>query len=103
MATQERAAMYPGDLSLRLRGANATAAEDSLDHAASIVREMVNPLESVNNLAYLLCLSAQEPDQVVQLIAMLQSQLTILNEVVQGTLDAAKDVHDPESAKTPRV
>src|ERR1700712_3535626 len=102
-ATKGGAVMYLEDLSFRLGAANAIAAEDSLNHAASIVREMVNPLESVNNLAYLLCLSAEEPDQVVQLIAMLQSQLTILNEVVQGTLDAAKDVHDPESAKTPRV
>ncbi|WP_041598161.1 hypothetical protein [Granulicella tundricola] len=64
---------------------------------------MVNPLESVNNQAYLLYLSAQEPDQVVQLIAMLQSQLTILNEIVQSALNAAKNEPDPESAKTPRV
>ena len=51
---------------------------------------MVNPLESVNNLAYLLCLSTEEPDQVVQLVAMLQSQLAILNEVVRSTLDASE-------------
>jgi len=81
--------MYFEDLSSRLAAANAIAVEDSLNHAASIVREMVNPLESINNLAYLLCLSTEEPDQVVQLLAMLQSRLAILNEVVRSTLDAA--------------
>jgi len=58
---------------------------------------MVNPVESLNNLAYLLCLSTEEPDQVVHLVAMLQSQLTILNEVVRTTLDAAGvgNISDP--------
>ena len=91
--------MYLEDLSSRLGAANAIAAGDSLNHAASIVREMVNPLESVNNLAYLLCLSAELPDQVVQFAAMLQSQLTILNEVVRSTLNAAKTGPIPDPAE----
>ena len=82
--------MSSQDLSLRLRAINAVAEDDSVNHAASIVSEMVNPLESANNLAYLLGLSTQEPDQIVQLVAMLKSQLALLKEVVQSTFDAAK-------------
>ena len=80
--------MYLEDLSLRLQALNTAAAPDSRDHASLIVREMVNPLESVNNLAYLLSLSAQHPEQDGQLIALLQSQLAFLNEVVQTTWSA---------------
>ena len=95
--------MYLKDLSLRLQALNTAAATDSRDHASLIVREMVNPLESVNNLAYLLSLSAQNPEQDGQLIALLQSQLASLNEVVQTTLNAATVVPVPGLAKGPRV
>ena len=93
--------MYSGDLSVRLGAANSAAAKDSLNHAAFVVGEMVNSLESANNLAYLLRLFTQDPVQVIHLIDMLQSQLAVLNEVVQSTLDAAKAVPDPESGQTP--
>lgn len=87
------------DLSLRLQALNTAAGTESLNHASSIVREMVNPLESVNNLAYLLTSSAQTPEQVEQLVAMLQSQLPLLNEIVRSILDAAKVVPAPGLAK----
>ena len=81
--------MYPEDLSSRLGAANAAAKKDSLGHAALVVSEMIIPLESVNNVAYLLLLSTQEPGQILELAAMLKSQLATLNEVVTTTLIAA--------------
>ncbi|RXH54037.1 hypothetical protein GRAN_5006 [Granulicella sibirica] len=91
------------DLSARLRALNAAADDKSRQHASSVVREMVNSLESVNNLVYLISLQTQDPAKVTQLVEMLQSALPFLNEVVQSTLEATIVLPVPGSAKTPHA
>jgi hypothetical protein len=59
-------------------------------YAGLIVRNMVNPLEAANNLAYLLSVSASDASTVAHYVEMLQSQLARINEIVQRTLDDAR-------------
>jgi len=64
--------------------------QDSRIDAHSIVRDMVNPLEAANNLAYLLSVSTSAASTVAHYVAMLQGQLARINEIVQRTLDDAR-------------
>jgi hypothetical protein len=65
----------------------AASTDDCRKYAASIVSEMINSLESVNNLVYLLNLFAHDPNQSGRLVEMIQSQLPLLNQIVKSTLD----------------
>ena len=46
-------------------------------YAGSVVRGMVNPLEAVNNLVYLLSVSTEDPTTSARYIKMLQDQLAL--------------------------
>jgi hypothetical protein len=64
--------------------------QDNQIYAGSVIRDMVNPLEAANNLAYLLSVSTSDASTVAHYVEMLQSQLARINEIVQRTLDDAR-------------
>jgi hypothetical protein len=64
--------------------------QDNRIYAGLVIRDMVNPLEAANNLAYLLSVSTSDASTVAHYVEMLQSQLARINEIVQRTLDDAR-------------
>jgi hypothetical protein len=71
---------------------------ESLDnriYAGLIVRELVNPLEAANNLAYLISVSTEHPEVIGEYVRLLEVQLASINHVVIGTLAHSKSASQP--------
>jgi hypothetical protein len=68
------------------------AREGEISHG-SAMRELVNPLEAANNIAYLLSVSIDDPTASDRYIQMLQGQLAVLNDVVRRALERMKNGH----------
>ena len=91
------------DLSLRLENLNASANEARRTYAASVMRELFNPLEAANNLVFLPRLSNVASEDGAALTELLQSQISLLNTVVLCTIQAATRVSLPDLARNPHA
>ena len=81
---------HPEELSRRLQGMEELAAEsagarDAKIYAGAVMLEVINPLEAINNLLYLLELPAQ-PETARLYVELAQAEVLKLNEITQRTL-----------------
>ena len=78
------------DLSRRLKDMEDVAAQNvghdaAKVYAGAVAREIINPLEAVNNLLYLLALPAP-PEVTLRYVELAQAEVLKLNEITRRTL-----------------
>jgi hypothetical protein len=60
-------------------------------YAGAVMRELVIPLEALNNLLYLIALSAEEPSKVAFHAEMAQKELLKINKIARQTLSSCSE------------
>ena len=80
----------PENLSQRLQDMEDLASQSAgvaaaKAYAGAVMKEIINPLESINNLLYLLALPIQ-PEKTRLYVKLAQTEMLKLNEITQHTL-----------------
>ena len=89
------------ELSARLQEVETSAEQrDGLTasrlYAGSVMSEIVNPLEALNNLLFLLQRCLDSPEKAASYVEMAQQQTLQLNEVTRRTLLFCQGTRPPE-------
>ena len=62
-------------------------------YAGGVTREIVNPLEALNNLVYLMAHSLEEPTKIALYVEMAEGELRRLNEIAKRTIQFCNENH----------
>ena len=69
-------------------------------YGGGVMCEIINPLESLNNLVYLMAHSSEEPTKIALYIEMAQAELLRMNEIAKRTLQFC---NEDDLTSPPRV